>query len=153
MICFEAALSLSNYAKKVYILEFAEQIKADESNQKLAQKLGITVITNAVLKKIQGKKFVESVIYEDGKLKKLITLNIQGVFVEIGSQPATSFVKDLVDFNEKDEIKVDPKTNMTKTAGLFAAGDVTDVKYKQIVIAAGQGAQAALSAYEYLQKL
>ena len=93
---------------------------------------------------------MDSVIYQDMKSKRLITLKVQGVFVEIGSQPATSFVKDLVDFSERDEIKINPKTNMTKTPGLFAAGDVTDVKWKQIVIAAGEGAKAALSAYEYI---
>ena len=147
---FEAALALQNYAKKVYILEYSSEIKADETNQKLAQKSGVKVITDAALKKIQGEKFVDSVIYRDRKSKKLITLKVQGVFVEIGSQPATSFVKDLVDFSEKDEIMVDPRNNMTKTPGLFAAGDVTDVKWKQIVVAAGEGCKAALSAYEYL---
>lgn len=149
----EASLALKNYAKNVYILEFSPEVKADESNQKLAQKSGINIIVNAALKKIQGKDFVDSVVYEDRKSKKLIILKVKGVFVEIGSQPATSFVKDLVEFSERDEIKIDPENNMTKTPGLFAAGDVTDVKYKQIVIAAGEGAKAALSAYEYLQKL
>lgn len=147
---FEAAISLHSYAKKVYILEFSPQIKADEINQKLAQKYDIEVITNAAIKEIKGKDFVDSVIYQDRKSQKLITLNVQGVFVEIGSQPATSFAKDLVEFSEKDEIKIDPKNNMTKTPGLFAAGDVTDVRWKQIVIAAGEGCKAALSAYEYI---
>lgn len=147
---FEAAISLHSYAKKVYILEFNPQIIADGENQKLAEKLGVEVITNAALKEIRGGNFVDSVIYEDRKSKKLITLKVQGVFVEIGSQPATYFVKDLVEFSEKDEIKFDPRNNMTKTPGLFAAGDVTDVKWKQIVIAAGEGAKAALSAYEYI---
>lgn len=148
---FEAALSLKSYIKKAYILEFSPKIKADESNQLLAQKSSnIEVIANAALKKIEGRQFVDSIVYQDKRANKLITLKIQGVFVEIGSQPATSFVKDLVDFSEKDEIMVDPKNNMTKTAGLFAAGDVTNVRYKQIVIAAGEGCKAALSAYEYI---
>ena len=149
---FEAALSLKGYAKKIYILEFSSQAKADEANQKLAQKSGnIEIITSAVLKEIKGEKFVGSIIYQEKSSNKLITLKVQGVFVEIGSQPATSFVKDLVEFSEKDEIKIDPETNMTKTPGLFAAGDVTDTKWKQIVVAAGEGCKAALSAYEYLQ--
>ena len=78
---------------------------------------------------------------------------MDGVFIEIGSQPATSFVKDLVDFNSRDEIKIDPFTNQTKTPGLFATGDVTEVKYKQIVIACSEGAKAALSADKYIKKL
>ncbi len=72
--------------------------------------------------------------------------------MEISSTPASSFVKDLVELNELGEIVVDPKTNMTKTPGLFAAGDATHIPYKQIIIACGEGAKAALSAYYYLSK-
>ena len=150
---FEAAISLSNYCEKIYILEFGPKIKADVDNQETVQKTGkVEIITNAAVKKIDGKDFVESMSYQDRKTKTLKTLNVQGVFVEIGSQPATSFVKDLVDFNNKDEIMIDPKTSQTKTKGLFCAGDVDNVPYKQIVIAAGEGAKAALSAIDYLQK-
>jgi len=150
---FEAALGLSLYAKKIYILEFGEKIIADEINQERAKKTGkVEVIVQASLKKIQGKKFVESIVYQDRKTKKLQVLEIEGVFVEIGSQPATAFIKGLVDFNEKDEIVVDAKTSQTKTAGLFSAGDVDNIPYKQIVIAAGEGAKAALSVVNYLQK-
>jgi alkyl hydroperoxide reductase subunit F len=150
---FEAAFSLSNLARKIYILEFGAKIRADEINQeKVKQAKNIEVITSAVLKKIQGKDFVDSIVYQDKQSKELKTLKVQGLFVEIGSQPATSFAKELVDFNQRDEIKVDPQTCQTKTSGLFAAGDITEVKYKQIVIAAGEGAKAALAAANYLQK-
>lgn len=150
---FEAALALSSWAEKIYIMEASLKPRADESNQEKARKTGkIEVITDAALKKIEGGNFVESLVYQDQKSKKLIDLKIGGVFVEIGSQPATFFVKGLVDFNEKDEIVVDPKTGETKTPGLFAAGDVNDVPYKQVVIAAGEGAKAALAVSNYLQK-
>jgi len=150
---FEAAASLSNYVKKVYLLEAGPEIKADEENQKLIEKTGkVEVITNAVLKKIDGKDFVDSVIYQDRKSKQLKTLKVQGLFIEIGSQPATSFVKGLVDFNKQDEIVVNAKTGETKIPGLFSAGDADDVPYKQIIIAAGEGAKAAISASIYLQK-
>ncbi len=150
---FEAAISLSSYAKKIYILEFGDKVKADVDNQLRIKETGnIEVITSAALKKIQGQAFVESIVYQDRKSKKLNTLRVKGVFVEIGSQPATFFVKGLVEFNKKDEIVVDAKTSQTKTAGLFSAGDVGDVAFKQIVIAAGQGAKAALSVDKYLQK-
>ncbi len=150
---FEAAIALSKWAKKIYILEYGPKVRADEINQELVKKTGkVKIITSAALKQIKGKNFVESIIYQDQKAKKLNALKVKGVFVEIGSQPATSFVKGLVDFNEKDEIKIDPRNNQTKTPGLFAAGDVTDVKEKQIIIAAGEGAKAALSVYKYLQK-
>jgi len=150
---FEAALFLASWVKKIYILEYAPKIRADEIVREKVKKTGkIEIITSAILKKVQGKDFVDSLVYQDNKTKKFILLKVDGIFVEIGSQPATSFVKGLVDFNEKDEIIVNPKTMQTKTTGLFAAGDVSDVVYKQVVIAAGQGAQAALSVYEYLQK-
>ncbi len=66
--------------------------------------------------------------------------------------PATSFVKGLVDFNKRDEIVTDPKTMQTKTQGLFAAGDVSSVVFKQIVVAAGEGTKALLAVSNYLQK-
>src|SRR3989338_3395321 len=150
---FEAAIVLAKYAIKIYILEFNPEIGADEENKELVKKSGkIKIITNAILKEIKGKNFVNAIIYEDRNSGKTITLPVEGIFVEIGSIPATKFVKDLVEFNKRDEIVVDPKTNMTKTPGLFAAGDVTDIKHKQIVVAAGQGCQAALSIYEYLRR-
>jgi len=150
---FEAALALTHWVKKIYILEYSLKVGADEINQERVKKTGkVKIINSVILKEIKGEKFVNSIIYQDRKNGENITLPIEGVFVEIGSQPATSFVKDLVNFNEKDEIIVGPKTSQTKTPGLFAAGDVDDVPYKQIVIAAGEGAKAALSAYNYLQK-
>ncbi len=151
---FEAAIFLSQIAKKIYILESGEKIKADAKNQEMVKKTGkVQIIKNALLKEIKGNQFVNSLIYQNRKTNKNITLLVEGVFVEIGSIPATGFVKDLVNFNEKDEIKVDFETFQTKTLGLFAAGDVNVGKYKQIVTAAGEGAKAALAAYDYLQKI
>ena len=150
---FEAALALSKWAKKIYIFERSRRLKADMIEQEQIKNLGkIEIKTCADLKEIRGKQFVESVLWEDCDTGKTDSLRVDGVFVEIGSQPANFFVKDLVDFSSRDEIEVNPKTCETKTAGLFAAGDVTDVKYKQIVIAAGEGAKAAISAGIYLQK-
>ena len=150
----EAALSLSNYAKKVYIMEAGAKIRAEQIIQDQVKKISkISLLTDVVLQKIQGEKFVQSVVYQEKTSKKPVTLEVQGLFVEIGSQPATSFVKDLVDFNEKDEIVADPKTSMTRTLGLFTAGDVDDVPYKQVVIACGEGAKAAISVSIYLQKI
>ncbi len=150
---FEAAIFMTNYAKKIYILEYGSEVKADAENQKEAAKSKkIEIITNAEIKEIKGNRFVNSLIYEDLKNKETKVLNVEGVFIEIGTQPATSLAKGLVDFNEKDEIKVEFETFQTKTPGLFAVGDVNTGKYKQIVTAAGEGCKAALAAYEYLRK-
>jgi thioredoxin-disulfide reductase len=150
---FEAAIFLSKIAKKIYILEYGKVVKADAENQERVKKIGkVEVITDAALKKIQGKQFVNLIIFEDRKTKQEINLPLEGVFVEIGSQPSTSFAKGLVDFNEKDEIIVEFETCQTKTPGLFAAGDCNVGKVKQIITACGEGAKAALAAYDYLQK-
>jgi len=150
---FETAIFLSKIAKKIYILEYGERVRADEINQELVKKTGkVKIITNAQVKRIQGNQFVNSLVYEDRKTEKEITLPLEGIFVEIGNQPATSFVKDLVDFNERDEIMVEFETCQTKTSGLFAAGDCNVGKFKQIVTACGEGTKAALATYDYLQK-
>lgn len=151
---FEAALALSKWAKKIYILEYGKKVKADMTNQQKARKAGkIEVITSASLKRIKGKQFVNSIIYQDRESKNNITLSVEGVFVEIGSIPATSFVKGLVDFSERDEIKVEFETCQTKTPGIFAAGDCNQGSFKQIITACGEGAKAALAAYQYLKNL
>jgi thioredoxin-disulfide reductase len=151
---FEAAIFMANYAKKIYILEYGPTVKADAENQEEAKKSNkIEIITNAKVKEIKGDKMVSELVYEDLTNKKEKTLKVQGIFVEIGSQPATSLARGLVDFNERDEIKVEFETFETKTAGLFAVGDVNVGKYKQIVTAAGEGCKAALAAYEYIRGL
>jgi NADH-dependent peroxiredoxin subunit F len=150
----EAAIFLAEWVKKVYILEYAPEIMAEQAVFEKVKKIGkIEIITSVNLKKVQGNNFVQSIIYQNRGAKKNILLEVDGIFVEIGYQPATSFVKGLVNFNKKDEIIADPKTMQTKTPGLFAAGDVSDVVYKQIVIAAGEGCKAVLSVSNYLHNL
>lgn len=149
---FETAIYLSKIARKIYILEAGEKIKADKENQEIVEKIEkVEIITNAAVKEIQGNDFVQSIIYEDKKNNKDFTIETSGVFIEIGFLPNTLFIKELVDLNEKNEIKVDFETYQTKTPGLFAAGDVNAGKYKQIVSAAGEGVKATLAAYDYLK--
>jgi len=151
---FETAMFLSNYVKKIYILEFGSTVKADQQNQDLIQKTGkAEIITNAKVIKIQGKTLVDSIVYQNTQSKEEKKIDVEGVFVEIGYSPATAFVKDLVNFSERDEIVTDLETYETRTPGLFAAGDCNVSKYKQIIAAAGEGAKAALAAYGYLQKI
>ena len=150
----ETALFLSNYVSKIYVLEFGKVLKADQENQELLAKTGkAEIITNAKVLKIEGETFVKSLTYQDSVANKEVKLDVDGVFIEIGNLPATAFVKDLVDFSERDEIVTDLETYATRTPGLFAAGDCNKGKYKQIVAAAGEGAKAMLAAYEYLLKV
>jgi len=150
---FEAALDLVKYAKRIFIFERGDKIIADEILQEqVAQEKKIEIHLNKEVKKIEGKDKVQALLYQDLKTGKTFQVPIDGVFVQIGTIPATGFLKGLCEFNEKDEIKVDFESCGTSTPGLFAAGDVNNGKWKQIIIAAGEGARAALAAYEYLQK-
>ncbi len=154
----EAALFMKNYASKIYVLEFGAEIKADEENKNEVKKSDkIEIITGASVKEIKGDPpaggMVNALIYEDNVSKENKTLEVQGIFIEIGSQPATSLAKGLVDFTKRDEIQVESETFSTKTPGLFAAGDNNSGPYKQIITAAGEGCKASLAAYDYLRKL
>lgn len=151
---FEAALDLVPYAKKIFIFEGGDKIKADEITQELVKKeKKIEVHLNIETKKIEGKGKVQAIVYQDLKTKKTYQMPIDGVFVQIGAIPATGLLKDMVEFNEWGEVKVDFETCQTSCPGLFAAGDVNNGKWKQIVIAASEGCRAALAAYEYLNKM
>jgi thioredoxin-disulfide reductase len=151
---FESASFLSNYVKKIYILEFGSTPKADSKNQELVKKAGkAEIITRAKVSRIEGGPLVKSLFYQDMEKNEEKKIDVDGVFVEIGYSPATAFVKGLVDFSERDEIITDLENHATKTPGLFAAGDCNKGKYKQIVTSAGEGATAALAVYEYLQNI
>ena len=150
----EAALFLSTCAAKIYVLEYGSQIKGEPAVQKRAlENNKIEIITQAELLEIKGDKFVRSIMYQDMGNNQQKEISVAGVFSEIGHEPEAAFLGDLADFNEKKEIVIDQKTNQTKTPGLFAAGDVADSIFKQIIISAGDGAKAALSAHRYIQKL
>jgi len=150
---FEAALDLVKYAKRIFIFEKSEKIIADEVLRDRAKKeKKIEIHTNTEIKKIEGNNKVQDLIYQDLKTRKTYQVPTDGVFIQIGSIPATGFLKDLVEFNQTDEIKVDFETCATSCSGIWAAGDVNNGEWKQIIIAASDGARAALAVYEYLQK-
>ena len=147
---FAAAMDLTNYAKKIYILEFLERTCGDAITKEKLEKTGkVEIHTNVAVKEIKGDKFVKSLIYEDRDTGKDTEINVGGVFISIGMTAKAGFAEGLVEFNKEGEIVVD-RNNHTKTPGLFAAGDITDVKYEQIVIACSEGAKATLDAYEHL---
>ena len=147
-----SAFDLLKYAVKIYVMENSGKLIGDEFLQEKLKKSGkVEFMTGVEIKEIKGVDFMEEVVYLDKKSGEEKALNVQGLFVNVGWVPATGFLKDFVKLNDYKEIIIDPKTNETSVKGVFASGDVTDVKYKQCVIAAGEGAKAALSAYEYLK--
>ena len=151
---FEAALDLAKYAKRVFIFEKSDKIIADEILQKKAKKESrIQIHLNKEMIKIEGNKTVHSATYKDSKTGKTFQVPAHGIFIQIGSVPATGFLKRLCKFNKRDEVKVDFESCETSCLGIFAAGDVNDGKWKQIIIAAGEGSRAALSVHKYLQEM
>ena len=148
----DAALDLTKYAKKIYILEFLEQMQGDSTTKEKLEKTGkVEFYTNVAVKEIKGTNFVESLIYENRDTGKDTEIKVQGIFVAIGMEAKAGFAEGLVVFNKIGEIEVDRCGN-TKTSGLFAAGDITDVKYEQIVIAGSEWAKSALAAHDYLKR-
>lgn len=147
----DAALQLIKIANKIYLININPTLTADEAvmREKVEASPKVAIFNSAKTRKIEGDKVVKSITIEhEGKMKELA---VSGVFIEIGSIPAIDFAK-LVTKNSYNEIVVD-NYNRTDVPGLFAAGDVTDVPEKQIVIAAGEGAKAALGVFRYLAGL
>ena len=108
-------------------------------------------MTSSSVKEVKGNQFAESLYIENRKNNEKSDLNVDGIFVEIGTVANTDFVSGLVKRNEKNEIIID-SNNMTSVDGIFAAGDCTNTKFKQIIIAMGEGAKASLAAFEYIIK-
>jgi thioredoxin reductase (NADPH) len=152
----EAALYLKEIASQLYMIHKTDKPIGSEESIDLLQnkdnKNRITFISSSIVKAINGNSKVESLTLYDSKTRSESKLDVDGIFVEMGYVAKTDIVKDLVKLNGNKEIIVD-KYCGTSTKGIFAAGDVTDVPYKQAIISAGQGAIAALSAYNFLQRL
>ncbi len=145
-----SALALADVAKKVYVISKGEKLKCEVINSKrLEEKKNVEIRYNAVPVEIKGKEKVEGLIVKDGKKEKEIKLD--AIFIEIGSTSITELTKNLgLKLNEEDFIVVDEEMR-TSIPGIFAAGDITSNKLKQVLIASSQGAIAAKSASEYLK--
>jgi len=143
----DAALQLMNIAKKVYIVNINPELKGDAiMREKVRADNKVTIFNNSQVTAVSGDKMVNGLkIKREGNEE---ALSVGGVFVEIGLIPNSEFAKTL-DRNKFGEIKVNSR-NETDIPGIFAAGDVTDVPEKQIVIACGEGSKASLSAFKYL---
>lgn len=148
---FETAAQLLAYCPTVTILHRRDSFKADEIIvERVLANPKTRVIKNADMTEVKGKKFAQGIVYKDkttGVEKELV---VEGIFVEIGSTPATDFVKDTVTRTEYGQIITDPKTQRASTAGIWAAGDCTDGLYHQNNIAAGDAVKALEDIYLYL---
>jgi alkyl hydroperoxide reductase subunit F len=147
----EAAIDLAGVVGHVTVVEFADQLKADAVLVAKLKSLGnASIVLSAQTTEILGDgKTVTGLVYKDRLSGESHTLALQGVFVQIGLVPNTEWLKGTIELSRFGEIVVDHH-GATSAPGVFAAGDATTVPYKQIVIAAGDGAKAALGAFDYL---
>lgn len=147
----EAAIDLAGVVAHVTLLEFMPALKADDILQrKLRSLINVEIVTNARTTEVLGDgRQVTALRYEDRVTGELKDLTVAGIFVQIGLLPNTDFLKGTVELNRFGEIVVDHH-GRTSVPGVFAAGDATTVPFKQIIIATGDGAKAALGAFDYL---
>ncbi len=147
----EAAIDLAGIVAQVTLLEFGSQLRADEVLQRKLRSLpNVEIITSALTSEVQGDgQKVTGLVYKDRNSSEYHSLELEGIFVQIGLVPNTDWLKGTVELSERGEIITDAR-GATSLPGVFAAGDVTTVPYKQIVVATGEGAKASLSAFDYL---
>lgn len=149
----EAVVDLFPYASKIYLLQRSDALKGDPiTREKVEKSDKVTVLLNADTMEVLGEKMVTGLKYKDIVSGETKSLEVQGVFVEIGTVPNAELVKGLAQLNERGEIVVDHKTQQSSQEGVWAAGDVTDVLYKQNNISAGDAVKAVLDIYDYLNK-
>ncbi len=148
----EAAIDVSKITKSVTIVH-RSQFRADEIVlNELKKRDNVKIYLQSPIQEIIGDEFVTGVVALDKESGKTFTVKADGIFVEIGHIPNTEMFKDLVELNSHGEIIVDKKCR-TSAAGIYAAGDITDNPYNQIITAASDGAVAALAANEYINSL
>lgn len=148
----EAVIMLQKIARKIYLLHIEEHLRADAvlvSN--FERDPNVQILYKAQTTKIEGKNFVEKLHYTDLTTHQARSLVVSGVFVAIGAIPNTEPVKSLVELDQLGAIKAD-RYGVTSVPGFFAAGDVTNIRDAQIVVAAGHGCSAALSAGDFLSR-
>ena len=147
----EAAIDLAGIVSHVTLIEFDSQLRADAVLQaKMASLNNVTVIKSALTKQVLGDGAkVNGLIYQDRTNSSEHTIELEGIFVQIGLLPNTDWLKGTVELSKYGEVIVDAKGE-TSLPGVFAAGDCTTVPYKQIIIAMGDGAKASLGAFDYL---
>lgn len=146
----DSILQLEKYCPRVYSVNINPDFAGEMTRiERVKNSPKVEIFSQSETTKIIGKNLVEAIEIKHKKTGEVQTIAVSGVFIEIGSIPASGFLTGLLKLNEKGEIAIDGKNN-TSQEGIFACGDVTIAPYKQIIIAAGEGAKAALACIEYL---
>jgi len=147
----EAAIDLAGIVAHVTLIEFDSQLRADAVLQKKLRSLpNVDIITSALSTEVIGDgEKVQALVYTDRKTDASHRIDLDGIFVQIGLVPNTEWLKGPLTLSPRGEIEVDAH-NATNIPGVFAAGDVTTVPYKQIIVAMGEGTKAGLSAFDHI---
>lgn len=153
----EAVLHGSDVAKKVYLIHRRDQFRGFEYMvDKVKHKKNVEFVLNSTVTRIKGEKFVKSIALENVLTKKEKDIDVDGVFIEVGYETKVDFVKHLVKLDENNQVVINkkcetfyPDGNKVRP-GIFAAGDLTDSPFKQVISSGGEGAKAALQAYIYI---
>lgn len=149
----DATINLSKIVKSIVIINITKELTGDPVLvDKVTTAHNVRILNDSEALSINGDKFVSSVTLRNHVDKKPITIDVEGVFIEAGSLPATSYLENFVKLNRLGEIRID-KNNMTSVKGIFAAGDITQIEEKQIIVASAEGAKAAICASKYLARL
>ena len=149
----DATINLSKIVKSIVIINITKELTGDPVLvDKVTTAHNVRILNDSEALSINGDKFVSSVTLRNHVDKKPITIDVEGVFIEAGSLPATSYLENFVKLNRQGEIRID-KNNMTSVKGIFAAGDITQIEEKQIIVASAEGAKAAICASKYLARL
>ena len=149
----DATINLSKIVKSIVIINITKELTGDPVLvDKVTTAHNVRILNDSETLSINGDKFVSSVTLRNHVDKKPITIDVEGVFIEAGSLPATSYLENFVKLNRLGEIRID-KNNMTSVKGIFAAGDITQIEEKQIIVASAEGAKAAICASKYLARL
>ena len=148
----EAALDMVKIAEHVDLVSLTPLTGDAILIGKLSDAKNLSIFTEYQTEKIEGQDFVSGMLIRDLKSSEGKRLEVTGVFIEIGLVPNSAAVSGLIELNKWGEVPVSCACETT-VPGLYAAGDVTDVPEKQIIVAAGEGAKAALQAHRYLQRL
>ncbi|TSC52062.1 MAG: Glutaredoxin, GrxC family [Parcubacteria group bacterium LiPW_41] len=147
----EAVIDLMKYASKIYLLHHGTELKGDPITQEKIKSLSkVEIIYQAETKEIKGDGMVSEIVFTDLKTNEERTIAVDGVFIEIGAVPNSMFASGLLEMNKYGAIVVDARTQATTCKGIWAAGDVTDIPYKQNNISVGDAAKAILNIYEFL---
>jgi len=149
----EGVMDLIQYASKIYLMVRSESLRGDPVTQeKIKSHPNVEILWNTEITQVRGGKFVTGVNYKNTKTGENKDLALDGVFVEIGLIPNSDFVKDLAKTDAYGEIIVDHKTQESSMPGIWAAGDVADVLYKQNNISVGDAVKAVLNIYDKIKK-